>query len=298
MVVVHDYFCTFAAVFSHISIILITFQMTQNFKKYLFFIISLVCTVGVNAKDNSFTALSESNFFYADIPLGNATVSALFTITDEAKKEVMIGYDNFNEADVISPGTPGGDPTIGEGSYHTAIDKSSSGKLTIPSTITNGGITYTVTSIANHAFAECTNLTYISIPNTITDIDTYAFNNCTGLTGLEVDLTTPLEVTSSTFENSYSATLYVPKGCTKAYAMANYWKLFNAISEISGGATGLKGDVNLDGVVNIQDVVATISFMLNEDVDPFEEANADMNEDDTINITDVIAIINIILSQE
>ena len=271
--------------------------MTQLFKKYLFIIILLVCAVGVNAKDNSSMALTESVFFTANIPLGDATVSSLFTITDEAKKEVMIGYDNFYEADVISPGTPGGDPTIGEGSYRTAIDKSSVGKLTIPSTITYGGKTYTVTAIANHAFAECTKLTYISVPNTIKDIDTYAFNNCTGLIGLEVDLTTPLEVTSSTFENSYNATLYVPKGCTKAYATANYWKLFNSISEISDG-TILKGDVNLDGKVDIQDVVITISFMLGEDVETFSEINADMNEDDSINITDVIGIIDIILNQE
>jgi hypothetical protein len=40
----------------------------------------------------------------------------------------------------------------------------------IPSTITRGGVKYTVTSIGEGAFRECYNLTSITIPNSVTSI--------------------------------------------------------------------------------------------------------------------------------
>ena len=49
-----------------------------------------------------------------------------------------------------------------------------SGDLTIPSTVTYGGNTYTVVGINNYAFDGC-NLTSITIPNTITSIGPGAF---------------------------------------------------------------------------------------------------------------------------
>ncbi len=56
-----------------------------------------------------------------------------------------------------------------------------SGALTIPSSVTYGGITYTVVSIDSAAFFECNSLSSVTIPNTITSIYSYAFHNCTGL---------------------------------------------------------------------------------------------------------------------
>lgn len=269
--------------------------MILNAKKYLFLVLALVCTTGINAINKSLSATSPEDTFTAMIPLGSSTIEATFTITDKTNDEVMIGFDNFfYEADVISPTLPGSDSQIGEGEYKTAIDKSAQGKLTIPATVTDeNGKTYTVTGIANHAFAECTGLTRISIPNTIKDIDTFAFYQCTGLTGLKVNIANPLSVLSSTFEGSYTDTkLFVPRGSLQAYSSAEYWKLFDPIYEFP------TGDVNMDGLVNIQDVVATISYMLGEPTEPFEEIFADMNIDGSINITDVIAIINVILGEE
>ena len=63
------------------------------------------------------------------------------------------------------------------------------GSVTIPSTVTNtvsegGGTstyTYTVTSIGDYAFAQCSGITALSIPNTVTQIGAHAFHYCTGL---------------------------------------------------------------------------------------------------------------------
>ena len=51
----------------------------------------------------------------------------------------------------------------------------------------------------------------------------------------------------------------------------------------------LKGDVNLDGAVNISDVVAIINQMAGTAT----YINADVNSDGAVNISDVVAVINI-----
>jgi uncharacterized repeat protein (TIGR02543 family) len=55
------------------------------------------------------------------------------------------------------------------------------------------------------------------------------------------------------------------------------------------------GDVNLDGDVNILDVLATVNYILGDDVMPFDFEQADMNEDGTIDVSDVMAINALIL---
>ena len=47
--------------------------------------------------------------------------------------------------------------------------------VVIPSTVVNNGTTYTVTSIGNSAFSDCTSLTSVEIPNSVTSIGNYAF---------------------------------------------------------------------------------------------------------------------------
>lgn len=59
----------------------------------------------------------------------------------------------------------------------------------IPETVTCDGITFTVTKVADQAFANCTSLEEISIPGTVTEIGTTCtserylpFYKCTSLT--------------------------------------------------------------------------------------------------------------------
>ena len=61
-----------------------------------------------------------------------------------------------------------------------------SGAVTIPTEVTYEGTTYSVTSIGNNAFLECSGLTSVVIPNSVTSIGYLAFNICSGLTSVVI----------------------------------------------------------------------------------------------------------------
>ncbi|MFZ4707946.1 MAG: S8 family serine peptidase, partial [Bacteroidales bacterium] len=54
------------------------------------------------------------------------------------------------------------------------------------------------------------------------------------------------------------------------------------------------GDANGDGLVNVLDITVIISYMLNQNPQPFLFDAADVNNDNAINILDVIGVVNLI----
>ena len=131
------------------------------------------------------------------------------------------------------------------------------GDITIPSTVSNGGTTYTVTSIGGSAvmgrsaFSYCSGLTSVTIPNSVTSIGSSAFSYCSSL----ASVTIPESVTSigsGAFSGCSSlneinclatvppvcgtdcfygvdkenCTLNVPVGTEDAYKAAKGWKEF------------------------------------------------------------------------
>ena len=137
----------------------------------------------------------------------------------------------------------------------TSGDSNYQGDITIPSSVTYDGTTYSVTSIGSLTFYGCTSLTSINIPNSVTSIGDRAFYGCTGLTSINI----PESVTSigaAAFEgceglediyalrtdpaaydcatdafSDYSATLHVPAGSKEAYASTETWSNFANIVE-------------------------------------------------------------------
>ena len=61
-----------------------------------------------------------------------------------------------------------------------------SGDVVIPSTLTYNGTTYSVTSIGEVAFSDCSGLTSVTIPNSVTSIGNRAFSACSSLNSINV----------------------------------------------------------------------------------------------------------------
>lgn len=79
------------------------------------------------------------------------------------------------------------------------------GVVTVPSTVTDEGKTFTVTRIADEAFSGCEGLTSVSLPGTLTDIGSDLFSGCRNLKSVTLPegLTT---VTGSMFNGCESLT--------------------------------------------------------------------------------------------
>ena len=60
----------------------------------------------------------------------------------------------------------------------------------------------------------------------------------------------------------------------------------------------LSGDCNLDGSINVLDIVKLVNFILESDVpNCSQEQVADLNEDGEFNILDVVVVVNIVLGR-
>ncbi len=96
------------------------------------------------------------------------------------------------------------------------------GNVTIPSSVTYNGTTYSVTSIGEEAFYFCVNLTSVTIPNGVTSIGRTAFGNCYELQNIEF----PNSVNSigeSVFFNCTGLTnIIIPNGVTSIGDYAFY----------------------------------------------------------------------------
>ena len=115
-----------------------------------------------------------------------------------------------------------------------------SGSVTIPSSITYNGKTYSVTAITLDAFRSCRGLTSVEIPSSVTSIGESAFYGCSGLTSIEI----PSSVTSigsSAFSDCSSLTsIEIPSGVTSigTWAFSGCWSLTSV--EIPSSVTSIE----------------------------------------------------------
>ena len=73
------------------------------------------------------------------------------------------------------------------------------------------------------------------------------------------------------------------------------WMLY-VLDELTGSNQGMLGDINVDGAVNILDVVILVNFILDTQIPTDSEFSAsDLNSDDELNILDIVQLVNIIL---
>ncbi len=88
-----------------------------------------------------------------------------YNITDEAAKTVEVTYESLYSYD-----------------NYTSLP----GAVTIPETVSYNGTTYSVTSIGDEAFQNCSALTQVTIGNSVTSIGEEAFSSCSALTQVNI----------------------------------------------------------------------------------------------------------------
>ena len=127
-------------------------------------------------------------------------------------------------------------------------------------------------------FHDCSKLARLSIPSSFESLDDAA---CVGV-GTE---TAPCR-------------LFIPNG----FAFGEEIDPTEAVFEWCGGYFTLgneyeMGDVNIDGLVTVTDVMLTMNHALGNDPDYFYEKYADMNSDSRINVADVMLIVSKVINQ-
>lgn len=194
-------------------------------------------------------------------------------------------------------------------------------------------IPYGVTKIDEYAFDNCSQLQSVTIPSSVTSIGTGAFDDCENLNTVTVGWMKPLAIDESVFTYYDGVSLFVPNGCSSAYASADVWRKFSPISECAPQCptpTIAYKDGKLSFSCELEDVtfVPTITpvsatydgtvFDLTQPVkvsvfarkegyldsdkvtQPFKVRGqkGDVNEDGKVTITDAVNVVDIILAGE
>ena len=121
--------------------------------------------------------------------------------------------------------------------------------------------------------------------------ETYSYLKFTKTNGSTV--TCSVEGLKITYDNT-NVTVTNAEGTT-TIALAEVQNLYFS-NDGSTTPVYQKGDVNMDGQVNIADVTALIDYLLSGDATNINVEAANVNEDDAVNIADVTALIDMLLS--
>ena len=122
-------------------------------------------------------------------------------------------------ADVIEVTVVDGIGYVFSGTTATVWSRDYSGDIVIPESITFRNSKYSVTSIGESAFYECSYLTSVTIPNSVTSIGDWAFAGCSGLTEVTIpDSVTTIEDDAFDRCSSLQA-IIIPLGSRRQFAI-------------------------------------------------------------------------------
>lgn len=155
-------------------------------------------------------------------PEGDVTVPEQVTDGTNTYDVVAIyDYAFTNSHNLTTVTIPEGVQLIGEMAFRGCTSLTA---VTMPSTLAY---------IQPGAFQYCWDITSIDLPAGLNLIGDKAFYGCDNLTTVNSYVASPVEIEAYTFTNRNNATLYVPMGSKDGYLVAEYWKQFLRIVEMS-----------------------------------------------------------------
>ncbi len=112
--------------------------------------------------------------------------------------------------------------SIKSGNKVTVTSGSYSGDINIPSSVTYGNITYSVVSISEEAFRNCSSLTSVSIPESVTSIGNAAFQYCISLTSINIPSSVKIIGDYTFYGCSALTSILIPESVTtiRSYAFS------------------------------------------------------------------------------
>lgn len=245
---------------------------------------------------NSVTTIKSQAFYYS----GLKSITIPNSVTS-------IGQGAFEECSGLKSVTlPNSIVIIDNNTFSECYNLTS---ITIPNSVTcirsgafqGSGLTSVtvpegVTEIGSRAFAYCP-LTSVYLPRSLTGlVGSSGFEGCDKLMNVTCLATTPpWMVAKNIFDDkTYSdGTLYVPERSMSAYRNASYWENFVNIE----GITVIEpGDIDGDGVLNVNDVTGLIDIILEGTANIEDNPAADVNGDGIINVADVTTLIDMLLA--
>ena len=145
-------------------------------------------------------------------------------------------------------------------STNTAIDDETAKKVTIPQTVSNEEVSYSVTSIAANAFAGCTEISQVVLPASLTAIGSQAFSGCSSLTKVIARMEEPFKLDASSFTGvSANCGLHIPDGTMEAYTEAGWTTSVFKNGVVYGENTLLKGDSFTVADINGVDILYVVT---------------------------------------
>lgn len=148
-----------------------------------------------------------------------------------------------------------------------------------------------VSVIGDSAFSECSALSEITLPESVQSIGKEAFYKCTSLE--EISIENPqCEIYDSALTLRYTAVIYGAEGSTAEAYADKYIRTFMTL-----GSEIVFGDVNLDGKIDLQDLVCAAKYMADPDAYGLSDRAykcADMIRDGQVTNADVVALIKLV----
>ncbi|MCR4659001.1 MAG: leucine-rich repeat protein [Bacteroidales bacterium] len=125
------------------------------------------------------------------------------------------------------------------GNYYSYV----SGDVVIPSSVTHGGINYTVKSISDDAFRNCISMTSVTISDSIISIGWRSFHGCSGLSSVVLSNSVSVIPGSTFYGCSNLTSISIPNSVTDIFSSAFYGcsslvslELPNSITNIESSA--------------------------------------------------------------